>query len=344
MAAAPVSVVLPVRNEEENIRRAIESLAVQPEIAEIVVVDDHSTDRTAEILKNLATRIPHLRVVRNGALPEGSVGKSHALATGAEQARSAWLLFTDADVCHAPGGVGRALALARQSGAALVSFSPAQEMASWWERAVIPRVYTALAQEFSYEAVSDPARPVAAANGQFLLVRREVYEATGAADAIEREILDDVALARRVKDAGYCLHFAPGEDIARTRMYRRFPEMWRGWTKNLFPLLGANWRCVGGWLAKIFFADLSPVVVLLTAAVAWGRGGGAGWLAAAGLAAAILVVRHLLYARALRANRFPLHSIWYYVVGSLLFAALMVHSAVKYTRGRIEWKGRSYAV
>src|SRR5712692_1765675 len=124
--SATVSALVPARNEENTIARAIESLAEQPEIAEIVVVDDQSSDGTARTLAVLAGRIPRVRVLQTRELPAGWVGKNYALSLGAAQARGDWLLFTDADAVHLPGSLARALADADASGAAMVSYSPEQ--------------------------------------------------------------------------------------------------------------------------------------------------------------------------------------------------------------------------
>ena len=122
----------------------------------------------------------------------------------------------------------------------LVSYSPEQEMESFWERALIPFVYCRLAARFSFARVNDPRHPDAAANGQFLLVLRDVYESLGGHTAIRGEILEDVALARRVKRAGYGIYFTAPVGMVRTRMYRSFGAMWQGWTKNLYPLMGGT--------------------------------------------------------------------------------------------------------
>jgi glycosyltransferase involved in cell wall biosynthesis len=192
-----VSVVIPARNEEASVARAVESVAVELEVGEVIVVNDGSTDGTAAILAELGRQYPKLRVLRAGPLPEGWVGKNHAVATGAAAAQGDWLLFTDADTFHYPGSARRAMTDAADHDAALVSYSPEQEMATWWERALIPFVYCRLAAKFSYARVNDPRRPEAAANGQFVLVRRDAYEAAGGHAAVAREILEDVALARK---------------------------------------------------------------------------------------------------------------------------------------------------
>ena len=175
-------------------------------------------------------------------LPAGWVGKNHAVSLGAAAAQGDWLLFTDADTYHLPGATRRALGDAVDHDAVLVSYSPEQEMETWWERALIPFVYCRLAAKFSFARVNDPKRPDAAANGQFLLVRRDAYDAVGGHAAVAREILEDVALARLVKQNGYGIYFTAPMGVVRTRMYRSFGAMWQGWTKNLYPLMGGNAR------------------------------------------------------------------------------------------------------
>src|SRR5713101_5198524 len=226
-----VSAIIPVRNEQATIALSVESLAAQPEIAEIIVVNDQSTDRTAAELARLAARFPQVHVLETHALPVGWVGKNYAVSLGAAQATRKWLLFTDADAVHLPGSTARALADAATTGAGLVSYSPEQRTEKWWERAIIPFVFTRLSQKFSYEAVNDPQTPVAAANGQFLMIRRDDYNRIGGHQAVAGEVLEDVALAQKAKQAGVRLHFASGAGIVRVRMYTTFRAMWQGWTK-----------------------------------------------------------------------------------------------------------------
>src|SRR5713101_6055570 len=187
-----VSAIVPVRNEEATIARCVESLAAQPEIAEIIVVNDQSTDRTEVILGDLIAKVDRLTIVEMRELPAGWVGKNYALLLGASRARGSWFLFTDADAEHLPGSTARALAGAAACGAAVISYSPEQETRTWWERAVIPFIYCRLAQRFSFAEVNDPGSPAAAANGQYLLIRRDAYEAIGAHGGVAGEVLEDV--------------------------------------------------------------------------------------------------------------------------------------------------------
>ena len=167
-----ISVVVPARNEEQVIAGCVESLVQQEEIAEIVVVNDQSTDRTAEIVRGLVAKHSRVKMIEVAELPAGWVGKNYAVWLGAREAKGEWLLFTDADAVHEIHAAARAVEIAREREAALVSFSPEQIMERWYEKALIPYVYCRLAKRFSYEQVNDPAKTAAAANGQFLLIRR----------------------------------------------------------------------------------------------------------------------------------------------------------------------------
>ncbi|MCL6481612.1 MAG: glycosyltransferase [Firmicutes bacterium] len=328
---APISAVVPARNEADNLERVVRSLARQPEIAEILVVNDQSTDRSGEVLARLAAEIRQLRVLETTELPAGWVGKNYAASLGAAAARGDWLLFTDADTEHLPGAAARALEQAQRSGAALVSYSPEQQTPTWWEQALIPFLYCRLAQLYSFAEVSDPDSSVAAANGQFLLIRRDVYEQIGGHAAVSGELLEDVALAERVKRAGHRLWFAPGAGVVRTRMYTNFAAMWQGWTKNLLPLLGR--RSVAVELAVV--VPWVPLALL-------GLGGLHPAFFVLGLV--LLAGRHAAYAALLRRNRCPVHPVVYYLVAVLLYAAVLLNSARRYAQGRVVWKGREYPV
>ena len=328
---------MPARNEEATIAAAVESLAVQPEIAEIIVIDDQSIDGTAAALEQLSSSFNQLRVLETKGLPTGWVGKNYALSRGAAQATGDWLLFTDADGVHLPGSTGRALADAAESGADLVSYSPEQEMQTWWEKALIPFVYTRLGHKYSFAEVNHPGSPAAAANGQYLLIRREAYARIGGHAAVAGEVLEDVALARLAKLAGIRLHFASGNGIMRVRMYRTFGAMWQGWTKNLYPLIGGmtggTSRAVGRELFRVI--PWIPLLVLPLALVHPICGI---------LSVALLAGRHAAYAADLRRNRFPAALALYYLPAVALYAAALLNSEWRYARGSVAWKGREYPV
>jgi glycosyltransferase involved in cell wall biosynthesis len=332
-SSAKVSAIVPARDEEATIAAAVESLAGQPEIGEIIVANDQSSDATPAQLTRLARRFPHLRILETQSLPGGWVGKNYAAWLGAAQAGGEWLLFTDADGVHLRGSTARALADAAATGAGLVSYSPEQETPTWWERAMIPFVFTRLGQKFSYDAVNDPASPAAAANGQYLLIRREVYDKIGGHAAVAGEVLEDVALARIAKQAGVRLHFASGHGILRVRMYRTFRMMWQGWTKNLYPLVGGNSRAVGRELRNVVPWIPIGLLLLTPVHVVFGV-----------LGAVLLAGRHAAYAAALLRNRFPASRISYYMPAVALYVAALLASEWLYAHGHVAWKGREYPV
>jgi hypothetical protein len=243
------------------------------------------------------------------------------------------LLFTDADALHLPGSTGRALLQAASSGAEMLSISPAQEMRTWWERAMIPFVYCRLSQLYSYQVINDPRSPAAAANGQYLLIRRDAYETVGGHAAVRGDVLEDVALARQAKDAGIRLFFAPDDGLVRVRMYTTFRAMWEGWTKNLCPLVTGAGQSV---TRELFY--VLPWIPLLCLALT------PRFPIAALLGVLLLAGRHAGYAAALRRNRFPLSSVVYYMPAVLLYCAALAASDWHYARGRVAWKGRQYPV
>jgi chlorobactene glucosyltransferase len=342
---AEVSVVIPARNEEANIERVVRSVAAQEDVREIIVVDDGSEDTTPGILERLMREIPRLRVVRNDGFPEGWMGKTYALATGAKLARGKWLLFTDADTFHRPGSLKELLPRAEAAGAALLSVSPGQQTPTWWEKSVIPFVFAHLSRLYRFEDVSNSASPRAAANGQYMLVRREVYEQTGGFEAIRGEILEDVEFARRVKQSGGRLVFLPGSEWIETRMYTRFSEMWDGWTKNLYLLYERSLGRALADVAEAVLIDFTPLAVgsFIGLMALLGFGGRAGLAAAALLLLA--VVRMSYYGQRLIRIGFP-HTLSYYgPQGAMLFALLMLNSIRAYKwGGHVNWKGRSYPV
>ena len=336
-----ISAIIPARNEEAAIARAVESVAAQPEVAEVIVVDDQSSDGTAAVLRDLGERIPKLKVLRTGELPRGWVGKNHAAAMGAGAAAGDWRLFTDADTFHLPGSARGALCDATDHDAALVSYSPEQEMVTFWERALIPFVYCRLAARFSFARINDPRQPDAAANGQFLMIRRDAYDAVGGHAAVAAEILEDVALARRVKQRGFGIYFAAPSGVVRTRMYRSLRAMWQGWTKNLYPLMGSSFPSL---LFELL--EASPIVELtaLLAILALYLAGFRSVLLppAAGIVAGMLLSRNVLHLAALHRNRYPISYIKYYFTGAALYSAALVESWWKSTHGGVVWKGRTY--
>ena len=260
------------------------------------------------------------------------MGKNYAVSLGAAQATGDWLLFTDADGVHLPGSTARALADAAETGAGLVSYSPEQETRTWWEKALIPFVYTRLAQKYSYAAVNHPDSPAAAASGQYLLIRREDYERIGGHAAVAGEVLEDVALARLAKQAGSAPALCVGKrDHARADV----PDVWGDVAgldeKPVSPDGRRRSRAVGRELFRVVPWIPLLLLPLTLLHLIWGV-----------LGVALLAGRHAAYAADLRRNRFPAALALYYLPGVALYAAALLNSEWRYARGSVAWKGREY--
>jgi hypothetical protein len=297
---------------------------------EIIVVDDGSTDRTRQI----AQSFEGVRAVDAGSLPKDWTGKNNAMAGGAKVAKGKWLLFTDADTVHRPGSLARAVAEAEQYGAALLSYSPEQEVHGFGEKAVMPVIFAELAATYSPAKVNDPASRVAAANGQYLLISCEAYDAVGGHVKITGDLLEDVAMATMVKASGRKIFFRYGGDAVRTRMYRSFAQLIEGWTKNLALLFPSPVR-----LAVLRLTEFVLIVGSAAVAIATTLQGRS---QPAVLAAILAVVLYAVVLGRIRKAHFPWDANSLALIGLPLFSYLLLRSSVLYKRGRVVWRGRTY--
>lgn len=353
--APMVSVLVPARNEERNIHALASGLMVQNDPNfEVLVLDDHSTDRTAEILDHLgfadATLAPAAQFRRYSGrdLPDGWTGKAWACHQLAGQARGDWLLFTDADTIHHPDSVRAAVESAQRLHAGLLSAWPRQITGTWSEKLVIPLLYVlthtllpqALVRLFTrIPRLARLAGPTAlsslgAANGQFLLFRRETYHRIGGHEAVRSHLVEDVALGRAVirrTGQGEVLINADGSPWVSCRMYRGFREVWEGFSKNLRPVFGGNGLAfVASGLVQ-FAVFIAPFFFAL---LPWP---GQAWaVAQVCLLAGIRLVLVLRFRTSwLGALAHPF--------AHLLALAIAINSWRWSARGKILWKGREYA-
>ncbi|HYX67856.1 MAG TPA: glycosyltransferase family 2 protein, partial [Terriglobales bacterium] len=258
-----VSVIVPARNEEASLGPCLRSITSQGGVDfEIIVVDDQSTDATRQIAESFAG----VQVVSTGELPAGWSGKCHAVWTGAQRARGLWLLFTDADTVHLPGSLARSLQEAQREGVALLSYSPEQQVRGLLQWAVMPAIFAELASNYPPRRVCDPASPVAAANGQYLLIARAAYHTVGGHAAVASSLLEDLELAKLVKQSGSRIRLRHGNGLVRTRMYRDRRSLVEGWTKNLALLFPRTLR-----LATFRLAECVVIVAGIAAAI-WAAG------------------------------------------------------------------------
>lgn len=343
-----VSIVIPMRNEAANVERCLRSVFAQRHRAlQVVVIDDNSTDATPAILTRLAAQEPRLAVLQGKPLPAGWTGKNFALAQAAPRLEGEWALFLDADTWLEPGAVGVAVAHAEERGLGLLSLVPRQRLSSFWERVIQPVVLLVIALALPLEAMADPRRPqVAYANGQFLLVRRAAYEKAGGHAAQRGAIVEDSALARAVKIAGYAVQLADGRALVHIRMYRDLGQLWEGWAKNSFESMGRRIDKVLLLVTAVSIVTLLPPVIALVALGRVVAAGGPDAAAALVSGVATLQTAFILFL-AWRCNReadVPGRYTLAIPLGAAMFNALICYSAYRVVSGRgVSWKGRVYS-
>lgn len=324
-----VSVIVPARDEEAGLADCLSSLVGQTgPTHEIIVVDDHSTDRTRAI----ATSFP-VTTITADTLPSGWSGKCNAVWSGAQIARGKWLLFTDADTRHTRDSIARGMEEAKATGAAMLSYSPKQEVHSIAEHALMPVIFAELAATYRPKEASDPDSPAAAANGQYVLIRRDAYFAVGGHAAVARTILEDVELARLLKRAGFKLQFC-SSSVVSTRMYRTLSQMWEGWTKNLALLFPSPRRLAIKRLTEFVLIALGITVLVLTLLHR-----DRAEIAVSGTVTIALVG---LFFRRIHRAHFDWLSNTLAFFGLPLFALLLFSSYICLRRGSVRWKGRRY--
>ena len=340
-----LTVIVPARNEEDCLGACLESLVSQSEDIfalgkdwNLIVVDDHSTDRTAGIARGFAG----VTVIEAEKLEPGWTGKANAVWTAARRARGRWLLFTDADTIHEPGGLRHAVHEAERHKVGMLSYSPRQIVKGFAQRSLMPLVFCELALAYPPAKVSDPAQRIAAANGQFLLVEREAYRKLGGHASVAGEVLEDVELAVLAKRRRVGLRLRYADDIVSARMYRSTAAMVEGWTKNL-QLLFNNALVLAIFRAlDLFLLFGLPVLAFELWNARLGAHGlewlGAGWILA------LLWLRTLFrfYRRVAKSN-FSFMDCAISPLGLPLFVALLYRSWFQHRiLKRVSWKGRSY--
>lgn len=338
-----LSVLIPARDEAATIRAAVEAVfAAGGPLHEVVVFNDASTDGTGAILAELQRRHPRLRVVLGTGLPDDWVGKPHACHRLAQEATGDLLLYLDADVTLEPGGVHRLLELLdrptlRGGRASLVTAVPRQVLGTPAERVLMPMLHLTYTSWLPQALVPLTASPkVLAANGQVLLVRRAALEAAGGWESVRHEIVDDMAICRRVKGSGGVVRFADGHAIARCRMYTSGSELWAGFSKNLFEGIGGSLPALALVLALYAACFLAPWVALPLALLA----GAPTWAAAAACGVGLNLLTRLILAE--RHDHGTL-SVLAHPLAVVGFLGIAINSMVWSRRGAIAWAGRTYA-
>ncbi len=337
-----LSVIIPARNEAPNIERCVRSvLAAAYAPLEIIVVDDHSTDDTAEIVRGIAAAPDarrRVRLVQGVDLPPGWFGKQWALVQGYRIATGDLVLFVDADTKHEPELIPRAVTALRTEHVDLVSVIPRQEMETFWERLVQPHVFFALQARVGNLRQVNRTRTVwnAIANGQFILTTQVAYEAVGTHAAVRDSVADDVMLAQAYVRGGRDIFLLHAMEYMATRMYRSLSEIIGGWSKNL--ALGAPLMTPPIAIVR----RLTPYLMWLPV-LAW-IGPPLAWLVWRWDFTVIAMAASLwTWFEIYRREQAPWWYALLYPVGAGMVAFIMLRSAWRGGR-RVEWRGRLYKV
>ncbi|WP_434741030.1 glycosyltransferase [Micromonospora sp. SH-82] len=262
-----VAVLLPLRDEATRVTPCLQALLAQQGVPDlrIVVLDDGSTDGTAEVVRRVAGGDPRVTVLTGAAPPPGWLGKPHAchqLAVSADPTAGV-LVFVDADVVLAPDAVAAAVGELRAAGATLLTPYPRIVVESVAERLVQPLLQWLWLTFLPLRAMERSARPsLAAAGGQFLVVDRAGYTAAGGHAAVRHQILEDVELARAVKRAGGRIALADGSRLATCRMYENWAQLRDGYSKSLWAVFGHPGAAAAVLVGLLALYTLPPVVAV----------------------------------------------------------------------------------
>jgi chlorobactene glucosyltransferase len=348
-----VSIIVPARNEERNLPRLLPTLLAQryPHF-EVVVVDDQSTDATPSILSEWAERDPRLRVVHGKPLPQdaGWKGKPHAMHQGVQVAHGDLFLFIDADTRHSPLSLSSSISYALTHDIDLLTIAPHFEMVSAAEKLIMPVAYEGISILYSPANVNDPDSPIAIANGQFILIKRSVYETSGGIERVKDCIAEDLEFGKVIKRDGYRLCLADGRHLMSVRMYTSFVEVWEGWGKNV--VLSFRGNPLQGLLTVLgtFNISMAPPVIARWAWLAWRTAGKSGkrtdqlWA----LWISLLAVWNIAMPLAFRARidrMLGLSPMWTLTqpIGGALLGLIMLSSIYRLLTGKgVTWKGRVY--
>jgi glycosyltransferase involved in cell wall biosynthesis len=331
-----VSIIVPARNEEENIEQPLmQLLDLDYENYEVIAVNDRSTDRTGEIMDRIAAKSKthgRIKILHVDSLPSGWLGKAHAMWTAARQASGDWLLFTDADVLFKPQSLRRALAYAELEQADHLVLFPRMIMKRPGERMMIAFFQTLFVFGHRPWKVADPKSKDHMGVGAFNLIKRSVYDAIGTYQALRFEVLDDMKLGKVVKNAGYKQRVAFGEDLISIRWAKGAMGVISNLTKNFFAILSFQW-----WRATIScfglaFLNLLPFLGIWLAH---------GW---ARLPYAIaLFCMFAIYCGMSMKSAIPPYYFLLHPVSTLLFLYITLRSTyLTLGRGGVVWRGTFY--
>ena len=338
-----ISIIVPARNEEHNIRRCLESLQkIEYPNIEFLVLNDRSTDRTGEIVTEIAQVDKRIKLIQGSDLPDEWSGKAHAIHQAVSHATGDWFLFIDADVALHEKAPEIALSYCLSNELKMLSIALKSSLKTFWENIIMPVVFGAIFFSNPLDKVNDPDDEAAMASGGFIFVNASSYRAIGGHEANKNSVIEDVDLARLAKENDVPYRFMLGKEIGTVRWYASFRETWEGWSKNVFA--GMNYQVSGAiesilWL---FILGILPFIVLIDQSVTLISQGSyyspIFWLALAQTLTILVYRFYSAVSQGLAKGYFFTHPL-----GNAIFVGIIINSALRSLTGRgITWKGRTY--
>jgi chlorobactene glucosyltransferase len=332
-----VSILIPARNEELNIKQCITSVLDQNYTDfEIIVLDDNSSDTTPQILAEIAGRDERLHLLRGESLPSGWTGKNWACHQLSRAARGDVLLFMDADTYMRPTALSATVGALKDNETGLLSALPAEVTITWGEKFIVPIIHWAIACIMPLVLAFKNWVPfIAVSHGQYMCFSREAYNQIGGHAAVRNRIVEDKAITSLIVKAGIKWRLFDGTSILSCRMYRSSKEAAEGLIKNLFPFFGYNipyFVFVWIWLVIVFW---QPIVTLI--------------MLAAGVDVATkyilptvvnLSISLLIWGLFYRRFKFPFYLTFLYPITQIVVSTVAMFSMVRNLKGTAVWKGR----
>ena len=335
-----ISVCVPARNEERGVEACLQSLLNQDySNFEVIVIDDHSTDSTPDIMQALAQEYSHLKVLEGINLPEDWLGKPFALHQAFKVSQGEYLLFTDADLVFKSTALNTAVHVMRERKLDVLTLMPKAEFGSFWEQAVQPVIFGFIASLTRFKNVNNPGHKSAMGFGAFLMFRRAAYEKIGGHEAGKADILEDVLIAKRAKRAGLKLLVADGKQLFSIRMYFGLKEIWFGWQKNMFFAMKESVLKATYNVAVVLGFVFTPYIILAINIFEQ-----IGWLWIGMAMVGVVLVSAAAYKTC---DEMGLHrnNAALFPLGALVMAAIMANSMFHtLVRKKTKWRGRVYPV
>ena len=333
-----ISVCVPARNEERDVKKCVESLLNQdyPNF-EVIVVDDNSNDNTPKIVSSMAEQYSNLIFIAGAQLASGWTGKPYALHQAYQRSRGQYLLFTDADLTYQSHALKTAVHTMICKDLDLLTLMPAVIFGSFWERVVQPVIFGFIASLTNFRKVNSESHQSAMGFGAFLFFKKEAYQKIGGHLSVANEVLEDIMIAKKAKLNGLSVLVADGKNLFSIRMYHSMREIWMGWRKNIFLAMKSSVFRASYYMAMVLCFLLTPYIVVMCNL--WIGAGGV-WVGISLLGLALTLATGLGLCHELGLER---KNVFLFPLGAILMVMIMISSMLQtLLLRRTEWRGRIY--